>query len=83
MTRIYNQICEIEKMGKLPYYLFVSKDIYESLRDELGKSVLRNKYLKNGKIVIDIFENLEVVVYGHNSVVDYIAITGINKKTNA
>ncbi len=71
---------EINTEGRLPYYLCISKDIYEILQEELGRSVLKNKYLKDGKIVIDIFEEMECVIFGHDSVKDYISVKSIAKK---
>jgi stalled ribosome rescue protein Dom34 len=82
MQRIYNQMKAIEEENRTPYYLCISNDVYEVLKVELAKSVMKSKYLKDGQMVVDIFEDMECVVYGHDSVNDYINIVGI-KSQNA
>lgn len=77
MTRIYSQIAEVKNLNLLPYYMFVSQDIYSELQKEIplrkedeGIPVYARK--------IEFFEDLELVVF-HNSDLyeDYILVKGI------
>ena len=80
MTKIYNQIAEIQIANYLPYYLFVSKDVYDILCAEAPRNAT-NYYLPVHKINIQFVEGLELVVYD-KAVEGYILVKGI-KVANA
>lgn len=76
IIKIYNQKAEIERENKTPYYLCVSKDIYEVIKKELMSSVIRAKYEVKG--VIDFFDDMEVVVFVDNNCNNFISVKGLN-----
>jgi hypothetical protein len=80
MTQLYNQIAEVKTGNLLPYYLFVSKDIYEILRSELP-STPENQGVPKEYVALQYVEGMEVVVFTQPEE-NFIQVKGIKTNVN-
>lgn len=77
MTRIYTQIAEVKNINLLPYYMFVSQDVYSELQKETTLRKEEDKDIPAFAYKIEFFEGLEVVVFHNSDLNDYILVKGI------
>lgn len=74
LQNIYTQKAVLEQHNLLPYYLLISKVVYDSMKTAMLTSDEMKIFMNNGNI--ELFENMEIVVF-HDSPEDYIEIKGI------
>lgn len=75
ISQIYHQMIQVDNQGLKPYYLFLSRAIFNILEAELLKTDL----FKDGKI--EYFEKMEIVSFA-SAPEDYIEVKGL-KLVNA
>jgi hypothetical protein len=76
ISKIYSQMIAVDKQGLKPYYLFLSRYIFNILEAEMLKTDL---FKETGKV--EFFEGLEIVSFV-SAPEDYIEIKGL-KLVNA
>ena len=74
VKEIYFQIAAIKKQDQEPYYLFLSKEIYQLIKMEMVALKANHLLQEGGRL--DFFENMEVVPLS-GTPVDFIEIRGI------
>jgi len=70
ISKIYSQMIAVDKQGLKPYYLFLSRDIFNILEAEMLKTDL----FKDGKV--EYFEAMEIVSFA-SAPEDYIEVKGL------